>query len=90
MQANYWAPSAPQICALTAVLQTYLDGLHTTYAVAIVAAGIACVLSLRAEWKKINVEQVLKQEPTADGKDGEEGEDAGKIQEPPDEAFSRD
>jgi hypothetical protein len=74
---------------LTAVLQAYLDGLLTTYAVATATAGIACVLSLRTEWKKINVEQGLKQEPAADGKDGKEDEDVGRSQELPDEADSK-
>lgn len=47
---------------LKTVLQSYLHGLHTAYALAIASAGIAASLSLGAEWKKVNVEQVMKQQ----------------------------
>lgn len=54
---------------LTTVLQSYLDGLHAAYALAIASAGMAALLSLAAEWKKVNMEQVLKQQGAPSGEE---------------------
>lgn len=50
---------------LETVLHSYLDGLHTAYALAIASAGIAFLLGLASEWKKVNMEQVIKQQGAA-------------------------
>lgn len=47
---------------LAAVLRAYLDGLHSAYALAVAAMGVAAVISFAAEWKKINIEAVMKGE----------------------------
>ena len=41
---------------LIAVRELYLDGVHTACALAIASAGIAALMSLAGEWKKINVD----------------------------------
>jgi hypothetical protein len=45
--------------ALEAILASYLSGLHAAYAIAIACAGLAAFVGLAAEWKKINVEEIM-------------------------------
>ena len=63
---------------LTAVRQSYLEGLRTTYALAIASAGTALLVSLAAEWKKVNMEQVMKNQGP-----GSDEDDAGKSHDLP-------